>query len=177
MSSLLDPVRRGIAHASEETRSVDPVEILEYDPRFRDHFRLLNLEWIERFFQIEPPDREILEDPETHVLKRGGHIFFARLGEEIVGTCALLKHDDRTFELAKMGVTPSAQGKQIGRRLAEETIRQARSAGASVLFLETNSRLLAAIRLYESLGFMHFTPPPSHKERYARADVFMRMEL
>jgi len=159
------------------TRQEEPVEILEFDPRFRDHFRQLNLEWIERFFRIEPPDREILEDPETFVLAKGGHIFFARLGNEIVGTCALLKHEDGTFELAKMGVTPRAQGKQVGRRLAVAAIRQARAVGASAVFLETNSRLIPAIRLYESLGFIHASPPPRQEERYARADVFMRLTL
>jgi putative acetyltransferase len=159
------------------TQQEETLEILEYEPRFRDYFRQLNLEWIERFFRIEPPDREILEDPETFVLSKGGHIFFARLGTEIVGTCALLKHDDGTFELAKMGVTPRAQGKQVGRRLAEAAIRQARTVGASAVFLETNSRLIPAIRLYESLGFIHEAPPPGQHERYARADVFMRLKI
>jgi len=33
---------------------------------------------------------------------------------EIVGTCALIKTDDDTYELAKMAVTERARGKNIG---------------------------------------------------------------
>jgi hypothetical protein len=43
------------------------------------------------------------------------------------------------------------------------------------MFLETNSRLVGAIRLYERLGFVH-RPLPPHSE-YARADVYMELAL
>jgi GNAT superfamily N-acetyltransferase len=72
------------------------------------------------------------------------------------------------FEVAKMAVTESAQRNGGGRRLLEKTIAEARSAGAHRLYLETNRKLVGAIRLYESPGFRHLTPErivPRHNAR------------
>ena len=44
------------------------IEIVDYDPRWRADFARLNLEWLERWFTVEPIDREVLGDPDTHLL-------------------------------------------------------------------------------------------------------------
>ena len=44
-----------------------------------------------------------------------------------------------------------------------------------MIFLETNSSLANAIRLYQRLGFVH-APPPRPSD-YARADVYMALRL
>ena len=44
--------------------------------------------------------------------------------------------------------------------------------GADKLFLETNSRLVPAIRLYETSGFEH-SSNPAGDSHYQRADVYM----
>jgi hypothetical protein len=63
----------------------------------------LNLEWLERWFTVEPIDREVLGDPETHILAGGGHVLFAVDGEgHAVGTVALKHEGDGVFELTKM---------------------------------------------------------------------------
>jgi len=46
----------------------------------------------------------------------------ARYNREIVGTCALIKTDDDTYELAKMAVTERARGKNIGWLLGQAVI-------------------------------------------------------
>jgi ribosomal protein S18 acetylase RimI-like enzyme len=43
------------------------------------------------------------------------------------------------------------------------------------VFLETNSKLDGAIRLYERLGFRH--APWPHPSDYARGDVYMELRL
>jgi len=42
----------------------------------------------------------------------------------------------------------------------------------SLIYLETNDRLLDAIHLYEQLGFRHLPPKTSE---YTRANVFMEL--
>jgi GNAT superfamily N-acetyltransferase len=79
------------------------------------------------------------------------------------------------FEVAKMAVTESAQGTGVGRRLLEKVIEEARTAGATRLYLETNRRLTPAIRLYESTGFRHLPPERIVPSAYARADVYMEL--
>ncbi|MCA8949062.1 MAG: GNAT family N-acetyltransferase [Planctomycetes bacterium] len=146
------------------------VRIVDYTPAHRLAFQRLNYAWIERYFTIEEPDRKALDDPETKILAPGGAILIALLGDEPVGTCALLRHDAATFELAKMCVDESAQGRGIGRRLGEAAIRRAHELGATELFLESNSTLVPALELYRRLGFVEVACEPTP---YARCDVRM----
>jgi len=139
-------------------------------------FLRLNEAWISRDFVIEPHDHEVLSDPQTHILAPGGQICIAELAGEILGCCALVPMAPGEFELAKMTVSESARGRAIGRRLLEYTLAEARRMGAHRLYLESNTKAAAAVHLYEQLGFRHLPGPP-HPSPYARANVFMEMNL
>jgi ribosomal protein S18 acetylase RimI-like enzyme len=52
-----------------------------------------------------------------------------------------------------LGVAPSYQGRGIARRLMEAAIEEARRAGKRRMTLETTEAMVAAHRLYESMGF------------------------
>jgi GNAT superfamily N-acetyltransferase len=148
-----------------------PVEIVPYERAYRDAFKRLNIEWLEKDFCVEEIDERVLSDPETYILSNGGFVFFARAGAHIVGTAALIKAENNRYELSKMSVTDAYQGLGIGRKLAEAAIRQFEEMGARELYLESNSRLKPAISLYESLGFVH--RPAREDSDYKRADVYM----
>jgi GNAT superfamily N-acetyltransferase len=152
------------------------VEIIAYEPQYRGDFKRLNLEWIETLFTVEPLDTILLSDPETYFLQPGGAIWFAQCCTQIVGTCALLKHPDRGFELSKMGVTRLYRGVGIGRKLVESALEQVKSLGARTIFLETHSRLVPAMRLYQKFGFQIRTYPQGRPKRYVRADTYMVLE-
>jgi GNAT superfamily N-acetyltransferase len=151
--------------------------IREFQPGDEIAFRSLNQQWIERYFQMEPPDVEVLSDPQSAILDDGGRILFAVLEGRTVGCCALIRMDEGEFEVAKMAVAPECQGAGIGRALLTAGIDLARSLGAHRLFLETNHVLTPAIRLYESLGFQHMPPERIHPSPYARSDVKMELIL
>ena len=153
------------------------VTIRSFQPGDEAAFRSLNEEWITRYFRIEPKDEEVLSDPQENILATGGKILFAVLGERCVGCCALLRTSEDEFEVAKMAVTSAYQGAGIGRTLLHAAIDAGRAAGARRLYLETNSRLQTAIRLYESMGFRHLAPDRITPSPYARADVYMEMIL
>jgi putative acetyltransferase len=140
-------------------------------------FRRLNEEWITRYFRLEDKDVKTLENPAPHILESGGYIGMAFAGEEAVGCCALLRLEHDVFEVAKMAVAPAWQGRGLGRRVLEHVIRKAHELGARRLYLETNSRLTPAIRLYESVGFHHVPLEKVTPSPYERADVFMEMDL
>jgi len=146
------------------------VEIIPFERRYAADFKRLNIEWLEKYFRVEPIDEEVLSHPER-ILRKGGAIFLARYRGAIVGTSALLAAGDGRFELSKMAVTAGHQGLGIGRKLLEAAVAEYLSRGACELFLESNSRLTPAITLYESAGFAHAPrPAPSH---YERSDVYM----
>jgi GNAT superfamily N-acetyltransferase len=157
------------------------VRVVPYAPRRPDHadaFRLLNLAWIEEHFVVEARDRHELDDPEGHILRTGGQIFMAELdgpnGVEVVGTCALLREPDGTFELAKMAVGRTARGRGAGRALGQAAIDAARALGAPRVELLSNTALEPAIALYRALGFVEVPLP--HTD-YARANIKMVLEL
>ena len=140
-------------------------------------FRMLNEEWISRYFVLEKKDRETLGDPENTILRKGGRIFIAYAQGQAVGCVALIPMGDAVYELSKMAVSPAFQGRGIGRRLLEHAIAQARQLGASSLFLGSNSVLKNAVHLYEAVGFRHVPPNQLPEMHYSRADVFMEMPL
>jgi len=155
--------------------NADAAEILPFAPELREHFYRLNADWLTRYFYLEEVDHRVLSDPEGEILAGGGAIFFARLSGEVVGTCALMRTGAGEYELTKMAVDPAAQGLGIGRKLLEAAIGAFQQRGGETLFLETNTRLAQAIRLYESMGFVHqsVARPESH---YQRANVYMVWE-
>jgi len=150
----------------------DAVEVVPYSPELKADFYRLNADWLERYFHIEEVDHRVLSDPEGSILAGGGRIFFARSGDRVVGTCALMQDEPGVFELTKMAVDPKAQGLGIGRKLIERAIAEFKAMGARQLFLETNTKLAPAIRLYESVGFEQ-QPKVREGTHYSRANVYM----
>ncbi|GAB2527456.1 GNAT family N-acetyltransferase [Rufibacter soli] len=154
--------------------SAATVSIIDYTPAHATLFRELNQAWIERYFEMEELDHKSLGNPDGYIIARGGHILMAEHNGEIVGTCALIKVDDHTYELAKMAVTDKAQGLKIGKRLGEAAIQKAKELGATTLFLLSNRKLETAIHLYRKLGFIEV---PDDFKDYKRADIKMEMSL
>ncbi|QBA23233.1 GNAT family N-acetyltransferase [Chryseobacterium indologenes] len=150
------------------------VKIVAYKPQYKEAFKALNEEWIKTYFVMEAGDYKLLDNPEEHILHKGGHIVFALLDGEAVGTCALVKTEDSplTFELSKMAVSPKAQGKKLGYLLGKTLVEKAKELKAEKVFLVTNSILVPAITLYEKLGFIH---TPISNAEYDRADVQMEL--
>jgi len=148
------------------------LRVVPYAPELREHFYRLNAEWLSRHFYIEQIDHEVLANPERSILDPGGTIFFALLGDEVVGTCALLQESPGVFELTKMAVTERHQGLGIGRKLLDAAIGEFRARAGHELFLESNSKLEPALRLYASMGF-ELQPSVRPGSHYQRADVYM----
>jgi GNAT superfamily N-acetyltransferase/DNA-binding MarR family transcriptional regulator len=151
----------------------EAVEIIPYQEGYRADFERLNVEWLERYFYVEAIDVQVLRHPEEAILQPGGSIFLARHEGQIIGTCALIKAGPARYELSKMAVTPRYQGLRIGQRLLDAALAGFRALpGRNELYLESNSKLAPALRLYLANGFRHAARPggPSH---YQRSDVYM----
>jgi ribosomal protein S18 acetylase RimI-like enzyme len=146
-------------------------QIVDYSDRYGAAFERLNLEWLEKYFHVEPIDLKILRDPEGSIINHGGAILYALHGDAAVGTVALKHQGEQVFELTKMAVTAGYQGRGLGRRLLRAALRRFADLGGKSLYLESNSRLTSALALYESAGFRH-SPPPWPSD-YERADVYM----
>ena len=118
----------------------------------------------------------MLGNPIDAIIKPGGAILLAKTNNEIVGTCALIFHDNHEFELAKMAVSDEYQGRQIGKKLGIATLDKARTLNAKKIFLESNKKLTPALNLYEKLGFK-ISRNNTKESVYERCNICMEIEL
>ena len=154
---------------------MNAITVEPFKRQYAADFRRLNLDWIERLFKVEAPDLKVLDDPEGAIVAPGGMIFFALEGDAVVGTVAMVRVTDERYGLAKMAVPMTHQGRGIGGLLGDACTAWAIEQGIGTVFLETNSKLDNAIRLYERLGFRH--APWPHPSDYARGDVYMELSV
>lgn len=154
---------------------MDKVKILDYAPEYGEDFKRISYAWIEPYFGIAEEDRQLLENHKSQIIDKGGTILFAQYNGEIVGSCALIKYNEELYELAKMGVIEDYQGLKLGRKLAEAIIDRARELGAKKVFLESSSQLIAALGLYDKLGFK--ADPDLDVSPFSRCNVQLALTL
>lgn len=148
--------------------------VVPFTSEYRDAFRALNLQWLVDNALYEAADDKQLDNPEE-IIATGGEIYVALVDGNVAGTAALIPHNEQRVELAKVCVTPSAHGRGIGRALTEYCLGRARIRRYATVVLTTSSKLTAAIRLYESVGFQR-VPVPEWSP-YVTADVAMELLL
>ncbi len=152
---------------------MNTIEIIPFEARYTQNFYDLNIEWLTTFFYVEPHDEEVLSQAKKYIIDNGGHIFFAKIKEEIAGTVALIKMDKNVFELSKMAVVPSLRGKKIGQQLLQHCIDFAKEQHFEKLVLYSNRKLENAIYIYRKYGFVEIQIETNNP--YARGDI--KMEL
>ncbi len=141
-------------------------------------FRTLNLAWIEPMFEMEASDWGQLDDPETHILAKGGRILLAVLEGEPVGTVGLVPgHAEETVELIKMSARDDLRGQGIGKALMQAAVDMAREMGAKHIWLETNSSLAPALGLYRKAGFRELSGEELTATPYDRCNCQMVLDL
>jgi len=146
------------------------LKIIGFTEDLAKYFTSLNMAWLEKYFVIEPIDSEILSDPKKNIIDKDGFIFFAKEGEKIAGTFALIKIEDHVYELSKMAVEEGFQGKKIGNKMLEFCLEEAKRLHAEKLILYSNTKLKPAIHLYKKFGFKEI---PLESADYKRANIKM----
>ncbi len=170
--SVADRVREGM-HLAPRRR----LEIVDYRPAYKKHFRSLNEEWIRERFEIEKEDISILGNPMRRIVRRGGAVLVALWDGEVAGTCAVIKHPSGHIELAKMAVRRDLRRRGIGSALIAAAIDRARSMGGRELYLRTDLSLAEAVRLYRRAGFRRVGHDPLPTTLMCRPCIPMKLNL
>ncbi|MEO8763332.1 MAG: GNAT family N-acetyltransferase [Ginsengibacter sp.] len=153
---------------------MEPIRIVDYQPKYQEYFEKFNRGWIERYFAMEAVDEYVLTNPEEAILKPGGAILIALYNETVAGVAGLRKVNDTVYEFTKMAVDEGFRRKGIAEALCQASFKKAKELGAEDVILYSNSILTPAIHLYEKLGFRHL---PVGNAEYQRSDIKMTIPI
>jgi len=87
-----------------------------------------------------------------------GRLLLAWQGDSVVGCAALRQVDQTTCEMKRVYVRPAARGTQLGRRLVERILLEAKAAGYARICLDVLPEFTAALQIYLSFGFTDAPP-------------------
>ena len=152
------------------------INILNFKPQYSEYFYNLNIEWLKAYFYVEPYDEEVLRNPLKYIIEKGGHIFFAEINNEIIGTVALMPTQEvLVFELTKMAVLPKYRDLKIGQKLMQHCIDFSKNKNLNSLILYSNTKLENAIYVYRKYGFIEI--PVENNCPYKRCNIKMKLKL
>ena len=87
--------------------------------------------------------------------------FVAKEDDEAAGTISLFEDSDGVWVVGSVWVSSKYRGRGLGKSLIEYVLEVAKDEGIRYLELGVNSTLVAAIRLYENVGFRKIKTCPS----------------
>lgn len=148
--------------------------LISYQPEYKNQFIALNKAWLEEFFFVEKHDLEVFENIEDVILNPGGEIFFCLVNDEVAGTVAMQKVNDKVYEMAKLAVDKKFQGQKLSNLLVEACINFAKKKNAEKIMLMSSTKLTPALNLYRKYNF---TETPLDATDYHRADIQMELYL
>ncbi len=102
---------------------------------------------------------EEIDNPLKKYGPPNGKLFIARWENEIAGCIAYTDlQKNHTCEMKRLYVLPAFRKHHIGKALVLKLLETAAEDGFQYMVLDTLSRLVPAIRLYESVGFKPTEP-------------------
>ncbi len=122
-----------------------------------------------------------LQDVDGFYYANGGRFWGAVIGDQLVGTIALMVCDGPIGVIRKMFVAKDYRGKETGiaMRLLEQLLTHCHALGISDIYLGTVEMLKAAHRFYERNGFKTIAVAqlPSSFQRMKPDTIFYHLHL
>tara|TARA_B100000900_G_scaffold402173_1_gene407748 strand:- start:182 stop:649 length:468 start_codon:yes stop_codon:yes gene_type:complete len=140
-----------------------------------EKFKSLNLEWLNKYFKVEPIDELVLNNPMREIIDKGGFIFMIQKNHETIGTLALIKKSKDLYEFSKMAIIPEERGNGYGNMAMKFLIEFAKNKNWSKLILYSNTKLKNSIHLYRKYGFKEIQLEKNLI--YSRGNIKMQLSL
>jgi GNAT superfamily N-acetyltransferase len=98
-------------------------------------------------------EKELSELPGIYSEPEGSILLLENDNAVAVGIVALKKLEDGVCEMKRLYLKPEARKNGNGRKLAEAILYEAKAKSYTTMKLDTIQRLVAAVKLYRSMGF------------------------
>lgn len=103
-------------------------------------------------------DAELAAMPGKYAPEQRGALLLGRIGGQPVGVVGLRDLGDGVAEMKRLYIEPEGRGHNLGRRLTDALLAEARRLGYRAIRLDTFPSMVAANRIYDSLGFRDIPP-------------------
>jgi len=150
------------------------IRLINYEDKYQDDFKRLNLEWLDKYNLTESHDLEVLDDPQKFVNNKSGWFFLEMDDDKVLATGGFSKENDTEYELVKMFVDEAYRGKGISKTLLDRCLEEAKKLHAHKVILYSNSQLKTALKLYEKYGFNYVD---ASNAPFLTADIKMELSL
>lgn len=151
------------------------IKFREFTAKDSEQFKALNIEWLKKYFEVEPIDERVLNNPRSEILDSGGFIFMAEIKDEVIGTFAFIKKGNQIFEFSKMAIDPKFRNKGYGNVMMQFAISFAKKYRWNKIILYSNTILKNSIHLYFKYGFIEV--PMEADVIYSRGNIKMELDL
>ena len=151
------------------------MEIIQYRSEYRKDFVELNTAWLERFYTVEPFDREMMDRVEE-LIQGGGMVYFALENGKVIATCMTVPLDGDRWEMCKLAAVGQYTGTGAGSAVFKACMDYAIYNGAKKLSLISCRALAPAIHIYRKFGFEE-VPLNKYFWGAEKADIEMEYEV
>jgi len=122
----------------------------DYDEVWNLH--ILALQHVGAYLGSGPWDNDLLHIEQVYLHNRG-EFLVGTIDERIIAMGAFRKTSDERAEIKRMRVHPDFQGRGYGQIILDELERRAKTAGYTLLHLDTSIVQIAAQKLYMKNGY------------------------
>ncbi len=151
------------------------VNFRKFTSKDAEEFKALNVEWLKKYFEVEPIDERVLSNPKGEILDLGGFIMMAEIKGEVIGTFAFIKKKNKLYEFSKMAINPKHRGKGYGNVMMQFAISFAKNHNWNKIILYSSTILKNSIHLYRKYGFLEVTM--EDHVIYSRGNIKMELAL
>lgn len=148
------------------------MKIVKYKKEYRKDFVELNTQWLERFFTVEPVDRDMM-DRVDELIEKGAMVYFAVENDKVMATCMAMPLENDVWEICKLAAIGQYTGTGAGSAVFKACMEYAISKGAEKLSLISCRSLEPAIHIYKKFGFKEV---PLKKEYWGAEKADIEME-
>lgn len=128
--------------------------IKEFENRYNEKVNDFIISVFVEEFGFEECRKELEEQNNIEYIENGGNLWIALDEDEnIIGTIALVKHNDKEAELKKLYVRKDYRGKGLSKELYSKVMETTKEKEYNRIFLGTYDKLETAINFYIKRGF------------------------